>query len=44
LLKLRSAFAGSFANDPNNLKYGGKFVSVNLKPLEDRIVIQALDA
>ena len=25
-------------------KYGGKFVSVNLKPLEDRIVIQALDA
>jgi chaperonin GroES len=31
-------------NDPNNLKYGGKFVSVNLKPLEDRIVIQALDA
>jgi chaperonin GroES len=31
-------------NDSNNLKYGGKFVSVNLKPLEDRIVIQALDA
>ncbi|MEY3696749.1 MAG: hypothetical protein RJA41_399 [Actinomycetota bacterium] len=27
-----------------NPKYGGKFVSVNLKPLEDRIVIQALDA
>jgi chaperonin GroES len=31
-------------DDSNNLKYGGKFVSVNLKPLEDRIVIQALDA
>jgi chaperonin GroES len=44
LPKLRSAFAERFANDPNNLKYGGKFVSVNLKPLEDRIVIQALDA